>query len=264
MAREAREPTQGDKTGLLHSIVDVVFDLDEPLRQLGFALLSLHEQAARDEPETILLRSINLHTENFDALLPPDASVTRLMRRFQLCDPHVTCPPTQTNENIQTDAPLFEIVSSLELTASNPRITWWVRAGQWSGWGLSAFDRLLLCRFARTVIDEKEPKYHKLLALLLLSVARRVDDALPPGKAATDCTELPLEISVKSIRNDLFDLEGMLNFLPETTDLAHQTDVAISGFVAHGLFCYTDKSRAKVRVLQTGTQQNSQSMSTDE
>lgn len=249
MTREARDIIRGDKPGLLHSIVEVVFELDEPLRQLGFALLSLHEQAARDEPETILLRSINLHTEHFDGLLPADASVTGLMRRFQLQDPHVTFPSMQTDERIQTDAPLFEIVSSLELTGSNPRINWWVRAGQWSGWGLSAFDRHLLCRFASTVIAEKNPDHHRLLALLTLSVARRVDEALAPENSAAAGTDIPLEISLESIRDDLSDLEAMFNFLPRATDLNHQTDVVIEDFVDSDLLCYTDESHGKVRVL---------------
>lgn len=256
MKREARDIIQGDKAGLLHSILEVVFGLDEPLRQLGFALFALHEDAARDEPDTILLRSINLHTENFDVLLPPGASVTRLMRRFQLQDPHVTCPPTQTNEQFKTDAPLFEIVSSLELTGSKPRINWWVRPGQWSQWGLSTFDRLLLCRFARTAIDEKNPEYHRLLALLTLSVARRVDEAAVSEKETPDRNLEPLEISLESLRDDLVSLEEMLSVLPEKIDPAHQTAAVVEDFVGSNLFLYTDESHEKVRILNAITSQD--------
>lgn len=249
MKRGARESIQADRLGLLRSILEVVFALDDPLRQLSLALFCLHEQVSGDKPERVLLRSINLQTEHFEGLLPPDASVMQLMRRLQIHDPHITYPRMKGDEHIQTDAPLFEIVSSLELTGSNPQINWWVRAGQWSQWGLSAFDRLLLCRYARTAISEKETKYHRLLALLTLAVARRVDEAFPPAQDGTTPGEGAFEISIEAIRDDLASLEEMLNFLPKDTNLNRQAEVAIEDFVGGELLRYTDENHSKVRIL---------------
>lgn len=254
MRRRKKEDLQKDKLRLLHSIVKLIFDLDEPLRQLSFALLSLSERAAHGHPDSVLLQSIALHAGDFEGLLPPEQSVTQVMRRFQLHDPQVTYPRARKGGTIESETPFFEIVSSLELAGLNPQIIWWVRPGQWSHWGLSTADRLLLCRFARTAIKEQDNQYHRLLALLTLSVALRVDDTTPTKdgsvaemKSPEDTTDT--EISITSIRDDLASIEKMFDFLPEETNLSQQTAVVIDDFVDSDLFQYTDESHEAINIL---------------
>lgn len=249
MKRDAAEIIQVEKLRVLHGVVEVVLGLDEPLRQVGLALLALHGRQSGENPEDVLVRPVNLHTEHFDEFLPAQASVTLLMRRLQLDDPQVTIPAVNGDKHIRSVAPLFEIVSSLELAGTNPRINWWVRAGQWSLWGLTPFDRHVLCRFASTVIVEKDPKYHRLLALMALSVSSRVDEVFRPGKVVHEDGGPTIEIKVNAIRDDLVDLEKMLNFLPKETDLSELTGVVIDDFVGSELLQYTDASHETVRIL---------------
>lgn len=250
MKRHAAEIIGADKLKILHAVVEVIFDLDEPLRQLCLALLALHERQSVEAPGTVLERPINLHAEHFDDLLPLGTSITLVMRRLQLENPHVNIPTESGSQHLQSEAPLFEIVSSLELAGTNPRINWWVRAGQWSLWGLTPFDRQLLCRFATTVISEKDPKYHGLLALLTLAVALRVDEASPSDKSPREAGERTIEISVDAIRDDLIDLEKMVNFLPVQTDIGGQAGVAVDDFVDSKLLRYTDESHKTISVLR--------------
>lgn len=272
MKRRKKEVPRPDKLRLLHSVVKTIFELDEPLRQLSFALLSLSESAARGQPNSVLVQSISLHTEDFEGILPTNQSVTQIMRRFQLHDPQVIYPRTMRGKNIESEAPFFEIVSSLELAGVNPQIIWWVRPGQWSQWGLSTTDRLLLCRFARTALKERDTKYHKLLALLTLTVAQRVDVEAPKMNGRLGKTKSAwgagesggeIEVSVKSIRDDLASLEKMFDFLPRETDLNRHSTVAIEDFVGSNLFQYTDKSREAVNILSPAQTMKGQSMSPD-
>lgn len=258
MKRRKKEAPRPDKLRLLHSVVKTIFDLDEPLRQLSFALLSLSESAAQGRPGSVLVQSISLHSEDFEGVLPANQSVTQIMRRFQLHDPQITYPRTMKGKSIESEAPLFEIVSSLELTGVNPQIVWWVRPGQWSQWGLSTADRLLLCRFARTALKERDAKYHRLLALLTLTVALRVDVEAPKMTGSLGRMKSnqgageggdEIEVSVKSIRDDLASIEEMFNFLPKEADLGQQTAVVIDDFVDSNLFQYTDESHEAINIL---------------
>lgn len=250
MKRGAAEIIRADKLNLLHGVVQAIFGLDEPLRQLCLALLALHERQSGETPRDVLVRPVSLHAEHFEGLLPHSVSITRLMRQLQLKNPQVSVPMLAGEQTIRSDAPLFEIVSSLELAGINPRINWWVRAGQWSQWGLTSFDRLLLCRFAATVMSEKDPKYHRLLGLMTLCVASRVDEAARSSKSVRETDGPAIEISVNAIRDDLIGLENMLNFLPGKADPGKQASVAINIFVNSKLLHYTDASRKKVRILR--------------
>lgn len=251
MKRDAMETIQVDKLKLLHAVVELVFGLDEPLQRLCLALLALHERQSGEGASEVLLRPINLHAEHFEDLLPPDASVTQLMRRLQLTNPHLTVPTPSSDKQILSEAPLFEIVSSLELSGTNPRINWWVRVGQWSSWGLTPFDRYVLCKMATTMIAEQDAEYHRLLAFTAFSVAGHVDAALRSGEAIGGKDTPAVEIGIDAIRDDLMDLDKMLNFLPEKTNLRQKTVVVVEDFVNSDLLRYTDATREIVRVSRS-------------
>lgn len=249
MKRDTAEIILTARLSLLHAVVGCIFDLDEPLQRICLALLAVSERQSGNFPEGVLIQPVNLHAEHFEGYLPPDASLTSLLRRLQLENPQVSIPALEETGHIQSKAPLFEIVSSLELAGRNPRVNWWVRAGQWSQWGLTPFDRHLLCRFAMTVITRKDTAHHRLLALLLLSVALRVEGAFKSEPNKPEAPVQGVEISINTIRDDLASLEKMLKVLPEKTDLDRQSRVAIGDFVSGNLFHYTDTSHKSVQVL---------------
>lgn len=249
MKRDTAEIILTVRLSLLHAVAGCIFDLDEPLRRTCLALLALSERQSGNFPEGVLVQPVNLHAEHFEGYLPPNASPTSLLRRLQLENPQVSIPALEETGHIQSEAPLFEIVSSLELSGCNPRVNWWVRAGQWSQWGLTPFDRHLLCRFATTVIAEKDPTYHRLLALLLLSVALRVEGAFKSEPNTPEKPVQAVEISFNTIRDDLASLEKMLKVLPNKTDLERKSGVVIGDFVSGNIFHYTDSSHKSVQVL---------------